>query len=998
MWAALPKYPAKGIMRLAMVAGLGLFALSGLSSQSVAQCFLPAGVEGEITYNSAYEVPQYCDNTNWIAMVGAEPPAAAASYTINAVEFDGTNDYLSQGGLTFPTGQKTATGSMWLRKNATGNMFLVFNDSYRFGVWLPADGRFQLTASNSNPTGILDCSSNDVALNDTVWHHVMWSFDLANSSNIHMYVDGVDIGTVGCFVYTDDTYTMPGNVDINRSAGDGHFNGDMADLWIDFGTYIDFSIASNRELFYNNGSPVDLGSDGSTPTGSAPEIFFSGATDSWHTNKGTVGGFSENGALTTASTAPVAASSGEITEIVSNGLVGHWRLDETSGTTVADSSGNGHDGTIIGSLTLGDPGVIGTSITMPDSAGDYIRLANDAQIKPSEPLSISVWFKGDGGTVANQKLFQTENYADGGNRGGAVLEIDNDTVSIGYGDTLGSGGSNRRVKYVSYVLPADKWVHIVGVIRGQTDMDIYVDGVDIGGSYAGSASATGPVYTGAAGGKIGGQLAGGAIDGSVDDVRLYDRALTPEEVTEIYNVRSGVIHYNESARTPEFFDGNRMLAMVSDPPDVTSGLTGHWKLDETSGTSIVDSSGNGHTGVFNNANTEDYVRGAVMNALRFDGVNNEVQVSDHADLELTTNFTASVWFKLDADNTAQQKILFKEHSVEPFISWEISINASRDVMFLLSNTASNSGTPTSYFYVGSNPISVGQWYHAVAVKNGGDLTFYINGAEDEWYNNGPYTGTIIASDSDFLIGAGGGTSAVFQGEIDDARIYQRALSSAEVQKLYNMGTPVGSSTALPQGCPAVGDVCDDGTVYAGTSPDGGVAMFAAPEDAPSDYAWNDDTAATATTTATDFDTGADNTNTIVIVDADGGTGGFQQHDAAQYCYDLVSNGADDWYLPADNELLLLHNGGNQIADVSTGWQYWSSTEMSNSTARTRDMGNGNPANRSKSTNIKTRCVRKGPAPRCASPYGLEGAMLYNDDNNVVQYCDGARWLAIGKDQ
>jgi hypothetical protein len=991
MWAALPKYPAKGIMRLAMVAGLCLFALSGLSSQSVAQCFLPAGVEGEITYNSAYKVPQYCDNTNWIAMVGAEPPAAAAPYTINAVEFDGTNDYLSQGGLTFPTGQKTASGSMWVRKNVTGDMFLVFNDSYRFGVWLPGDGRFQLTASNSNPTGILDCSSNDVALNDTDWHHVLWSFDLANSSNIHMYVDDVDIGTVGCFVYTDDTYTMPGNVDINRDAGGGHYDGDIADLWIDFGTYIDFSIASNRELFYNNGSPVDLGSDGSTPTGSAPEIFFSGATDSWHTNKGTVGGFSENGALTTASTAPVAASSGEITEIVSNGLIGHWRFDEVTGTTAADSMGSydlsySGPGPCTNALNTRE-GVLDQSLFLDSNQCSLAATFPAGQLDAMPSFSVGGWIKirsvngiYDHFFAKSHSVSPFVSWAIEADIGGAG------TISFSVGDSGGSAPDARWDGPYEY----DRWYHIFGVKDGGTLL-IYVDGeledtTAFGGTIVQENNSV--------------SLTNGwneRADFTADDYRFYNRALSIDEVQDIYNAREG-IRYNESARTPEFFDGNRMLAMVSDPPDVTSGLTGHWKLDETSGTSIVDSSGNGHTGVFNNANTEDYVRGAVMNALRFDGVNNEVQVSDHADLELTTNFTASVWFKLDADNTAQQKILFKEHSVEPFISWEISINASRDVMFLLSNTASNSGTPTSYFYVGSNPISVGQWYHAVAVKNGGDLTFYINGAEDEWYNNGPYTGTIIASDSDFLIGAGGGTSAVFQGEIDDARIYQRALSSAEVQKLYNMGTPAGSSTALPQGCPAVGDVCDDGTVYAGTSPDGGVAMFAAPEDAPSDYAWNDDTAATATTTATDFDTGADNTNTIVIVDADGGTGGFQQHEAAQYCYDLVSNGADDWYLPADNELLLLHNGGNQIADVSTGWQYWSSTEMSNSTARTRDMGNGNPANRSKSTNIKTRCVRKGPAPRCASPYGLEGAMLYNDDNNVVQYCDGARWLAIGKDQ
>jgi hypothetical protein len=46
------------------------------------------------------------------------------------------------------------------------------------------------------------------------------------------------------------------------------------------------------------GAPVSLGADGSTPTGTAPIIFLSGATSSWETNKGSGGGFTENGGLT----------------------------------------------------------------------------------------------------------------------------------------------------------------------------------------------------------------------------------------------------------------------------------------------------------------------------------------------------------------------------------------------------------------------------------------------------------------------------------------------------------------------------------------------------------------------------------------------------------------------------------------------------------------------------------------------------------------------------
>src|SRR3546814_17811034 len=84
---------------------------------------------------------------------------------------------------------------------------------------------------------------------------------------------------------------------------------DGADLWLDPGTYIDLSVTANRRKFVGSGAAtsVDLGADGSTPTGTAPLVFLSGATADWHTNKGAGGGFTENGALTDAATDPPAS-------------------------------------------------------------------------------------------------------------------------------------------------------------------------------------------------------------------------------------------------------------------------------------------------------------------------------------------------------------------------------------------------------------------------------------------------------------------------------------------------------------------------------------------------------------------------------------------------------------------------------------------------------------------------------------------------------------------
>lgn len=116
---------------------------------------------------------------------------------------------------------------------------------------------------------------------------------------------------------TDDgtsSFTVPWNgrtlVVGNGASGiaSNPFNGDMAEFWLSM-TRLDFSVEANRRKFYSaTGKPVDVGSDGSTPTGSAPEVYLSvrpgDAASDFATNRGTGGNFTENGTLTIAASSP----------------------------------------------------------------------------------------------------------------------------------------------------------------------------------------------------------------------------------------------------------------------------------------------------------------------------------------------------------------------------------------------------------------------------------------------------------------------------------------------------------------------------------------------------------------------------------------------------------------------------------------------------------------------------------------------------------------------
>jgi len=136
--------------------------------------------------------------------------------------------------------------------------------------------------------------------------HLLFGFNLAVGGARSIYIN--DVADLVENTFTDDTidYTT-GNDGIGVGAkedGTVKVNADIADLWLD-DSYIDFTIEANRRLFIDpNGNPVDLGEAGQFPTGSSPIVFLSGATSAWHTNLGTGGGFTENGALTDGGSSP----------------------------------------------------------------------------------------------------------------------------------------------------------------------------------------------------------------------------------------------------------------------------------------------------------------------------------------------------------------------------------------------------------------------------------------------------------------------------------------------------------------------------------------------------------------------------------------------------------------------------------------------------------------------------------------------------------------------
>jgi type II secretory pathway pseudopilin PulG len=218
--------------------------------------------------------------------------------------------------------------------------------------------------------------------------------------------------------------------------------------------------------------------------------------------------------------------------------------------------------------------------------------------------------------------------------------------------------------------------------------------------------------------------------------------------------------------------------------DITGGLVGYWKFDETSGTTAYDSSGYNHNGSLTNMNGSTcWVTGKVDGGLEFDGVDDKVIILDQDIFDNTTELTISVWVYPEVMDGNPRAALSKRVTY--------GTNEAYAVFFYTSNLLDVDIVSNDNRFASYTVFSANQWYHLVVVYDGSRainerVAVYVNSVIDR---------TAIESNSfipnyssDLVIGMlSGNSSSYFKGIIDDVRIYNRALETSEIQALYAMG-------------------------------------------------------------------------------------------------------------------------------------------------------------------------------------------------------------------
>lgn len=262
-------------------------------------------------------------------------------------------------------------------------------------------------------------------------------------------------------------------------------------------------------------------------------------------------------------------------------LVGCWSLDEGSGTLAHDGSGNDNHGTIYGASWV--DGKFGKALSF-DGVDDYVEIPQDPNLNPTT-ITVDTWIKAKPTGDYQLVVDKSHGFVDAT---GWELEIYPDgRIGFGYGN--GDPGWSGAYARSTSVLTDNVWHHVAGTLDGAT-IRIYVDGVlENATAYAGTPQTNSrPVHIGMA---WGGGTPQRFFNGLIDEIKIYNRALSQEEIVAsmvyygiigtqtITLISGGSTTATFTWNTTGFAKGNYTISVMA---DIVSGET------DTADNSFVD--------------------------------------------------------------------------------------------------------------------------------------------------------------------------------------------------------------------------------------------------------------------------------------------------------------------------------------------------------------------------------------------------------------------------
>ena len=464
-----------------------------------------------------------------------------------------------------------------------------------------------------------------------------------------------------------------------------------------------------------------------------------------------------------------------------------------SQTTAYDYSDNDNDGTISGATYTND-GVYGGAFEFDNDADIGIPFSESLNFSGNDLITISAWIKPDtnqASTGGTSIVFQTTEII-------LRFATDNSYAEI----ILNSFSTNDRVSSTTNSINLDEWNHVLATYNG-TSIVIFVNGIEENsviptGTYGGSTIDW----------QIGGSF--GSLDyfnGSIDEILIFNRALNPTEISDLYNNQSSRFF---STGVQEFLDQNVSLGVDNklnwtmadfqtsldsnftgriggwnedygynvSQVGLSEGLVGYWGLNNNSNfgendSVVFDYSGNGNNGTpVNEANPTS--NGRYAGAFEFDGGS-----TDYIDIGVINNLylgniTFSAWLK--SNFSTDNQYFFGGVNGGP----GVRIDTIGQIGMIRIGQAIIAQSSLGLFEFS------GEWQHITVVWYGDN----VNGTA-YFYRNGVLDSSVFGSSgfdkSDVDISCSNKVGQCMNGSIDEVTIYNRSLSADEIKSLYVKG-------------------------------------------------------------------------------------------------------------------------------------------------------------------------------------------------------------------
>jgi hypothetical protein len=491
----------------------------------------------------------------------------------------------------------------------------------------------------------------------------------------------------------------------------------------------------------------------------------------------------------------MANGSGTIITGPINNLVTYWNADSNDqdlapGGSVSDTL------SLRNGASYNANGRIGQSLSF-DGVNDYVAVANSADINsaPADFVqrSISLWFKADDAS-GRQVIFE-----EGGSINGLNIYVENGQVFVGGWST--SEGHGWAGTWHSADVSNGQWHHVTLVLDASANganttapnsFFAYLDGQDISGSDTSASELyrghTGDINIGRSGGSIryddgsGGYETDGSANyfaGEVDDVRIYDGALTPAEVNALANPPAVIDNSGGSQQDPADL-------LTGEGP--TDGLVTRWQMNDNSDTAV-----DGVKADTLNLNGAQVVNDAVRgNVLAFTG-SQIAEPGDSNDINIGTFGERTVSFWFNTNSTTGRQVIYKEGGS----SRGLNIYIDNGELYVSGWNTPGGESGWAGSFVSSAAIGAGQWHHVSLVLDGGSsvtsdaLSMYLDGqlvGQTSGSQLWSHSADINLGGSDTTVYYHDGFSNAknyFDGKLDEGRIYNKALDADEVAELHN---------------------------------------------------------------------------------------------------------------------------------------------------------------------------------------------------------------------